>query len=116
MNGVDYSPTNTGYPTSCNPFEERIQDYDEAWDWLGRIAIEYNWQYRKKICSKCTLETQEKLDCYRVNNYRIIDSIKIQETHCSKLERARANKLRNHVKHVFALDPFNKSQIDKTAF
>ena len=55
------------------------------------------------------LETQKKLECYKVDNYRTIKGIKIQETHCSKLEKARANKLRNHVKHVFALDPFTKS-------
>ena len=37
------------------------------------MAIEYNWKYRKKICSKCPLETQKRLNCYRVDNFRIID-------------------------------------------
>jgi len=86
--------------------KDKIQDYDEVWNWLGRHAIEYNWQYRKKICTKCPLKTQKKLNCLRVDNYRIIDGIEIQETHCSKLEKARANKLRNHVKHVLAINPF----------
>ena len=103
------SSTNSNLSISCNPLKERIQDYDESWNWLGRKAIEYNCGYRKKICLKCSLETQKKLECYKVNNYKIIDGVKIQETHCSKLEKSRANKLRNHVKHVFALDPFTKS-------
>ncbi len=97
------------FSTSCNPLEQKIQDYDEAWNWLGRRAIEYNWQYRKKICSKCPLETQKKLQCVKFDNYKIIEGVKIQETHCSKLQKARANKLRNHIKHVFALDPFAKN-------
>lgn len=104
-----YSPASTDeIKTACNPLKDRIQDYDESWNWLGRQAIEYNWKYRKMICTKCPLEVQEKLNCYKVDNYRIIDGLKIQETHCSKLEKARASKLRNHVKHVFALDPFSK--------
>lgn len=93
---------------SFDPFKERLQDYDEAWNWLGRLVTQYNWQYRKKICSKCPLTTQQKLKCHKVNNFKIIDGVKIQETHCSKLQKARANKLRNHVKHVFAMNPFLK--------
>jgi hypothetical protein len=95
--------------TTCNPFKDRVQDHDEAWNWLGRHAIEYNWQYRKKICLKCSLETQNILNCMRFDNYQVIDGVKIQETHCSKLENARAKKLRNHVKHVLALNPLTKS-------
>ena len=99
----------TNFNSSCNPLKDRIQDYDESWNWLGAKAIEYNWEYRRKICSKCPIEIQKKLDCHRVDNYRIIGGTKVQETHCSKLEKARSNKLRTHVKHVFALDPFAKS-------
>lgn len=108
MNGEGSSSPNTNLSKVCNSFQDRVQDYDEVWNWLGRQAIEYNWQYRKKICTKCTLETQKKLNCYRVDNYRIIDGTKIQETHCSKLEKARTNKFHNHIKHVFKLDPFTK--------
>lgn len=94
--------------TSCNPFKDRVQDYDEAWNWLGRRVTEYDWQYRLKICSKCPLETQQKLKCFRVNNFKTINGIQVQETHCIKLQKARAKKLRNHIKHVFAMDPFLK--------
>jgi Tfp pilus tip-associated adhesin PilY1 len=110
MTGIDFpTAAANSFVTSCNPLKEKIQDYDESWNWLGRRAIEYNWEYRKKICSKCSLETQQKLNCYKANNFRIINGKKIQETHCSKLEKARTNKLRNHIKHVFELDPFSKS-------
>lgn len=95
--------------TSFNPFKERMQDYDEAWQWLTRHVIQYDWNYRKKICTKCSLETQEKLKCFKVNNFKIIDGVKIQKTYCSKLKKARANKFRNHIKHVFAMNPFLKA-------
>jgi hypothetical protein len=109
LTSIDFSSSSRNpFTISCNPLKEKIQDYDESWNWLGRKAIEYNWEYRKKICSKCSLETKKKLECYKVDNFQIIEGVKIQETHCSKLEKARANKLRNHVKHVFALDPFSK--------
>lgn len=92
-----------------DPFEERIRDYDEAWKWLTYHVIQYDWSYRKKICSKCTLETQEKLKCFKVDTFKIIDSVKIQKTYCSKLKKARANKFRNHIKHVFTMSPFLKT-------
>ena len=95
--------------TSFNPFEERMQDYDEAWTWLTNHVIQYDWNYRKKICTKCQLETQEKLKCFRVNSFKIIDGVKIQKTYCSKLKKARANKFRNHIKHVFAMNPLLKT-------
>jgi len=94
--------------TSCNPLKDRIQDYDEAWNWLGRRVTEYNWKYRVKVCSKCPLETQQKLGCHKVDNFRIISGKKIQETHCIKLQKARANRLRNHIKHVVAMNPLLK--------
>lgn len=92
-----------------DPFEERMQDYNEAWKWLTSHVIEYDWSYRKKICTKCSLETQEKLKCFKADNFKIIDGVKIQKTYCSKLKRARANKFRNHIKHVFAMSPFLKT-------
>jgi len=103
-----YSINNNEQDSPFNPLGERLKDYDEAWSWLGRISIEYNWNYRKRICTKCPTEVQKKLNCFRVDNYKVTDGVKIQETHCSKLENARENKMRNHVKHVFALDPLSK--------
>jgi len=76
---------------------------DNAFQVLGDESIEYNWKYRQKICVKCPIETQKKLECYKVDNYRIVSGVEIQETHCSKLERARANKFRSRVKSVWRL-------------
>jgi len=94
---------------SFDSFEERMKDYDEAWQWLTRHVIQYDWNYRKKICTKCPLETQEKLKCFKVNNFKIIDGVKIQKTYCSKLKKARAKKFKNHIKHVLAMNPFLKT-------
>ncbi len=95
--------------TSFDPFKERMQDYDEAWQWLTYHVIQYDWNYRKKICTKCPLETQEKLNCFKVDNFKIIDGVKIQKTYCSKLKKARAKKFRTHIKHIFAMSPLLKT-------
>lgn len=86
--------------------KDKIQDYDEAWNTLGRMAINFNWNYRQRVCLKCPLEQQQKRKCFRVDNYRTINDKVIQETHCDWLQRARANKLRKHVKAVFNMNPF----------
>lgn len=54
---------------------------------------EYNWKYRKKICTKCPVEKQKKLKCIKVNNFR--DSI--QETYCKKMTKARSQKFRKMI-------------------
>ena len=95
--------------TTLDPLKERIKDYDEAWKWLTQHVTEYDWEYRKKICLKCPISTQEKLCCFKSNTFRTIDGLKIQKTYCSKLKKARANKFRNHIKHVSAMNPFLKT-------
>lgn len=99
----------SGGSVKCNPLKDKIRDWDESWNWLGRITIEYNWKYRQRVCSKCPREAQIKWDCHRINKFRLVNGKLIQETHCRKLKRARANKLRNHIKHVLALYPFCES-------
>ena len=85
---------------------------DNAFQVLGDESIEYNWKYRQRICVKCPIETQKKLECHKVDNYRIVSGVEIQETHCSKLEKARANKFRSRVKSVWRLldNSFQPSQ------
>lgn len=55
---------------------------------LKRELQDYNWEYRRKICVKCTAAEKIKFDCFKVNNF--VGGI--QETHCSKLENARRKK------------------------
>ena len=98
-------------PQKFNPLQEKFQDYDEAWEWLAYHVIQYDWEYRKKICTKCNLKTQEKLKCQKINDFKIMDGIKIQKTYCSKLKKARSNKFRNHINHVFDMNPLLKNNI-----
>ena len=72
---------------------------DQLGDELKQAVLDYNWNYRVKICTKCT--RQEELKCHKVNNFRIIDGVKIQETHCRKLINARTAKLRHKIKAFF---------------
>lgn len=82
---------------------------NNKWHELSEEVLDYNWKYRLKICSKCPLKTQQKLRCYKINNFKIIKNIRIQETHCSKMEKARANKFRNKMKILFDITDFNFS-------
>lgn len=54
--------------------------------------IDYNWEYRRKICTRCT--RQEELSCFKVNNF--IGGI--QETHCIKLIKARTSFFKNRLR------------------
>ena len=96
-----------------DPFSQRLQDYDEIWEWLTYHTIQYDWKYRRKICTKCPLETQQKLKCYKANEFKIIDGMKIQKTYCSKLKKARSNKFRNHIHHVLNMNPLLPHISDK---
>lgn len=66
-------------------------------DQLKEELLEYNWQYRAKICTKCPLAEQKRRDCFKVNNYRMIKGMRIQETHCNWLTKARTAKFRNRI-------------------
>lgn len=68
---------------------------------LKEELIKYNWEYRKKICSKCTLEQQAKLHCLKVNHF--VDGI--QETHCKKLVNARTKKNKKRIEGFIESHP-----------
>ena len=68
------------------------QQWNEKGQDLKEILLDYNWQYRKKICTKCPLSEQKRRQCFRVDNYRIIQGEKIQETHCKWMNKARVAK------------------------
>lgn len=55
--------------------------------------LDYNWEYRKKVCAKCPIETQIRLNCHKIDNFKN----GIQETHCKKLIRARTKKFRKKI-------------------
>ena len=80
---------------------------DNAFQVLGDESIEYNWKYRQRICVKCPIETQKKLECHKVDNYRIVSGVEIQETHCSKLEKARVQKFRGRMNNLLNMASFN---------
>lgn len=65
----------------------------------------YNWEYRKKICNKCSVETQKKLNCRKVNNFKN----GVQETWCEKLLNARTQKFRKEIKSFWEKYPQENS-------
>ena len=90
--------------------EELINTELEEWykdgERLKQEIIDYNWKYRRKVCSKCPIETQKKLDCFKLGNFKI----GIQETHCSKLIRSRTNYFRKKIQSFFNLEPLESLQ------
>lgn len=80
---------------------ERIADWQEEGGHIKKLLLDYDWDYRKKICVKCPLETQQKLRCFRVNNFK--DGI--QESHCKKMDRARTQKYRKNIMSFINFHP-----------
>jgi len=78
-----------------------IQGWHKQGSSLKEAMIAYNWEYRKKICSKCPLETQQKLNCMRFPNYKE----GIQETHCKKLIQARTREFKKNIEGFLESHP-----------
>ena len=81
--------------------QARIIDWHEEGEHIKKLLLDYDWEYRKKICTNCPLETQQKLRCLRVNNFK--DGI--QETHCKKMDRARTQKYRKIIMNFINFHP-----------
>ncbi|MGI0073372.1 MAG: hypothetical protein ACREA3_06140 [Nitrosotalea sp.] len=87
---------------SIEEIHSRLEDWQEEGLRLKKELLDYNWQYRKKICIKCPMEQKIKLNCHKVNNF--VDGI--QETHCRKLIRARTQKFRKQINEFLDLHPY----------
>jgi len=81
--------------------QERITDWHEEGEHIKKLLLDYDWEYRKKICTKCPIEIQQKLKCFRVNNFES----GIQETHCKKMDRARTQKYRKTMMNFINFHP-----------
>ena len=80
---------------------ERIIDWHEEGEHIKKLLLDYDWDYRRKVCTKCPLTTQRKLKCFRVNNFKD----EIQETHCKKMDKARTQKYRKTIMKFINFHP-----------
>ena len=76
-----------------------VEEWHNAGSSIKDEMIRYNWEYRKKICSKCT--DQERLQCRKYDNF--VDDI--QETHCRNLISARTKKFENKIEEFLQIHP-----------
>jgi len=87
-------------PLSVKSNNPQILQVDEwrkqGWSIVDNMEI-YEWNYRKKICSKCPKKKQRELNCFKVENF--VDDI--QETYCDKLENARTQKFSKAIDEFF---------------
>ena len=84
--------------------QARIIDWHEEGEHIKKLLLDYDWKYRKKICTKCPIGAKQKLRCFRVNNFK--DGI--QETHCKKMDRARTQKYRKTIMNFINFHPLRK--------
>ena len=84
----------------------RILDWQEEGIHIQELLREYNWEYRKKICVSCPIESQEKLNCQKEDNYK--DGL--QETYCSKMTKARSQKFRKIILKFMKFHPLNSRE------
>ncbi len=78
-----------------------IQSWHKQGISLKEEMIDFNWEYRNKICSKCPIEMQQKLQCMKFPNFK--DGI--QETHCKKLIQARTRKFKKNIEGFLESHP-----------
>ena len=83
-------------------FLERIVDWHEEGNHIVKILTEYDQNYRKKICSKCTEEQQKKRNCLKLDMYT---SEGIQLKHCSHMNNARVRKHKQLIRKHMQLHP-----------
>jgi hypothetical protein len=81
--------------------QARVTDWHEEGNHIKKLLLDYDWEYRKKICAKCSLETKQELRCFSVNNFK--DGI--QETHCRKMDNARTQKYRKTMMNFINFHP-----------
>lgn len=79
----------------------RIIDWQEEGNHIKKLLIDYDWEYREKICTKCSLETKQELRCFKVDNFK--DGI--QETHCKKMNKARTQRYRKIIMNFIDFNP-----------
>lgn len=89
---------------SDNPFIIQVGNWRKNGMSIAEEMESYEWEYRKKICSKCSLQKQRELDCFRVNNF----CNGIQETHCDKLDNARTKKFSKKIDLFFTQYPLGQ--------
>lgn len=83
---------------------------DNAFFVLQDELIEYDWNYRVKICSNCDLlqKTQRKCFIPKEGKIKIMKGDVIHETHCDHMQRARTNKFRGRIDNLLNLAMFQQ--------
>lgn len=78
-------------------FENRMLDWREEGRRLRIITTKYENEYRKKICSKCSIEQQAERRCMRIK----IDGKTL--TYCNHMNRAKRSKFRKEIdRHILS--------------
>lgn len=81
---------------------ERVIDWHEEGRHVKKILIDYDQNYRKKICSKCTEQQQKARNCLKLDMYT---SEGIQLKHCNHMDKARVRKHKQLIKNHIQLHP-----------
>ena len=74
-------------------FENRVTDWREEGKHLLELFDKHEEEYRKNICSTCSVEQQTKRKCLKI---RIDDEIL---TYCDHMNRARCAKFKKEIQH-----------------
>ena len=83
-------------------FIERVIDWQEEGNHVQYLLHEYDDNYRKKICSNCSLEQQQKRNCIKIDMYT---SDGIQITSCGHMDKARNRKHSKLIRRFVCSNP-----------
>lgn len=87
---------------SRKQFLERVIDWHEEGNHVIQILTSYDQDYRKKICSTCTKEQQQKRNCLELDMFTAEG---IQLKHCNHMNKARVRKHKSLIRNHMQLHP-----------
>jgi len=83
-------------------FLARVEDWKEEGRHVKKLLLDYDKQYRSKICSTCSPEQQQKRNCLKLDMYT---SGGVQLKHCSHMDNARVRKHKHTIRKHIQLHP-----------
>lgn len=83
-------------------FLARVEDWKEEGLHMKKLLLDYDKQYRSKICTTCSLEQQVKRRCQALDMY---NSEGVQLKHCNHMNKARVRKYKKRIRKHIQLHP-----------
>ena len=90
-----------------DPYVERLQDWQDEGKRLEQAIYEYEWKYRKRICSKCSETQKKQRGCVISITGEKKDGM--DKTYCNWLHKAKSQNFRKETNNFLRFHPSDNS-------